>query len=574
MSQPPPRLAIAVLADFMPGPSKSVRYAVDRERFDDVLAAIHPALELEVPDSLADGPPRRVSLRFDSWRDFSPAGLVARIPELARAHELLDRLARGEKDGASVANAAAGIASVDWIERVRASSERSQPVSAPDPVVARDGVGTDRGADGILDLIDTGEDRSFGVRDVARDVVDDLTRQIAPAERAARGVPIPADAVAELQGRLDAQLEAILHAPGFVELERAWSGLRWLVHQVDFREDTLLEIVPSSSEDAAEAVTGLGEGDDVDLVIAAYEYDSTARDFERVQDLGRAGETIQTVVVTNLASAYFDCESWDGLGKGQSPRTRFGSDALSAWRSLRDKEESRWLVLVANRLAIRGRYAPGELATRGVRFTESAPGGLLAPAAWGVIAVVARSWARTRNFTQISGTRNGLIPDLPLLTLSSRPVPVEGLFGNDRREDLESFGVTTVQFYRGDVAFVGAVRTFRSAEKFAEQESTADSAQQVTLAYQIIASRLVKLLGRVVPSLVGQSREEAERSLREAVLAHFSRPGKPLGPDHVGVGMEDYPEDPTLTLVRLRVQPEVTIGGRPVNVLLNFGVGL
>ena len=575
MSQPTPRFAIAVVANLVPGTSITTRRSIDRERFDETLSKLAPGLDFEVPDALTNGAPRRISLRFDSWRDFTPSGLIEQVPELGRVHALLERLSQGEADAAALARDAEGLAPPAWIEALRERPDSNSPAPSPGPSPAEtapavEGTGS---AAGILDLIDTGGGNlDASEQDTARRIVDGLTSRTSHGDR--KRTQISSDATLELQSRFDAQLEAILRDPGFRALERDWAGLRWLVRRTDFREDIAMEIVASPAESAAEAVESLAGGDDVDVVLAAYEYDASPRDFERVQDLARAGETIQTAVITSLAPGFCGCDSWDELGGGDSPRAIFAGEAYSAWRSLRDKEESRWLVLVANRFAIRGRYAPDEESTRGVAFTESAPGGLLAPGAWGIGAVLTRSWSRTRSCIQISGSRNGLVLDLPLLAHTAKPLPVEGSFGSECRQDLESFGITAVQHHRDDAAFVGAVRAFRAPEKFPNDESTADSAQQVTLAYQILVSRLVKLLRFTLPDLIDLSREEVENKLCLAVLAHFSLPGKPLAPDHVGVGLEDDPEDAALTLVRLRVQPEATIAGRPVNILLNFAVSL
>jgi len=585
MPESTPRLGIAVVADLVPGSAPSARRPIDRQRFDEVLAALAPGVDLEVPDALTDGAPRRVSLRFRAWRDFSPAGLVEQVPELARARDLLERLAGGDTDTEALARDAAGVAPEAWIASLRAGDGGAQGGPADDPGASSPaaGAGAAEGAgggdvDAILDLVDTGagaappaaSGRGSPERDAARRLVDGLT------SRPARGSGArPASGAAdELQRRFGAQLDALLRAPELRALERAWAGLRWLVARTDFREDIDMEVVAAGPADLADAVASLGEGDDVDVVLAVAEHDASARDFERVQALARAGEAIQTAVVTGLAPGFFGCASWAELGRGESPRARFAGDPYAAWHGLRDGEASRWLVLVANRLAVRGRYAPDGESTRGVPFAEAPPGGLLCTAVWGVGAVLARSWARSRACVQISGTRNGLLPDLALLEQGAKPLPVEGAFGNERREELEACGITALQHYRRDVAFLGAVRTFRAPQKFADAESTADAAQQVTLAYQILASRLVKFLSRVVPDIVGTTRDAATGTLREAVVAHFSRPGKPLGPDHVGVELRDHEDDPTLTAVGLRVQPEVTIGGRPVNVLLDFALRL
>jgi type VI secretion system protein ImpC len=43
-------------------------------------------------------------------------------------------------------------------------------------------------------------------------------------------------AIVEIDRKLTAQLDEILHHPEFLKLESAWRGLKFLVDRIDFRE--------------------------------------------------------------------------------------------------------------------------------------------------------------------------------------------------------------------------------------------------------------------------------------------------------------------------------------------------
>ncbi|MEM7412544.1 MAG: type VI secretion system contractile sheath large subunit [Myxococcota bacterium] len=569
MSAAPPRFRLAVVADLAAG-RVLPRRRIDRESFDEAVAALAPELSVELPDRLADGPDRVLSLQFESWRDFTPSGLVARVPALSRVLDLARGLADKTLDAEAAARAADGIAPPAWIAALGGGEPASQPSppSAPADAPATAPAESNGDLDSILDLVDTdgaaSQRRSENApAERARDLVAAITtRDRRPSEAGAD--------TSELEARLSAQLDALLADPAFRALERGWAGLHWLIQRANFREDLEIEVVAAPLDEAAAAISSLADGDDVDLVLAAYELDASARDHKLAQELAGAGEEIQAVVLTGLAPEFFGDPSWEGLAKGETPRARFERPEYDAWRSLRGQDVARWWVPVADRIAVRARYGADGASTRGVPYEEATPGGLHVSAAWGVASVVLRSWERTRACVQISGTRHGLIPDLALIGAGEDASPLAGRLRDDRREDLEAIGITSVQVYRRDVAFVGAVRTFRSPERYPDTEATADAAQQVTLAYQIVASRLVKLLGRTLGALAGQTHEAAAGLLREAVVQHFSRPGKPLGPDHVGVELREDADDPTLTAVGVRVQPEIQVGGRPVNLLLQF----
>jgi predicted component of type VI protein secretion system len=194
---------------------------------------------------------------------------------------------------------------------------------------------------------------------------------------------------------------------------------------------------------------------------------------------------------------------------------------------------------------------------------------------WALGVVLVRAFARTGACLQFTGAQHGIVSDLALLPLGpdDKPSPVEGVFSNERREDLERCGLAVVQIYQRDTAFVGAVRSFRKPPRYPDAEANADAAQQVTLAYQLYVSRVVKFLGRAVPLLSGlESPEAVKAELRKQVLRLLSTPEKPLRADHVGIEVRDHPDDASLYLVSLRALPEITIAGRPANLLMSFAV--
>ncbi len=577
MSSEPAQLRIVALGDF--GGSADVqgrRLPLDKERFEEVFARLAPRLAFSVPNRLGGGAPQLdVVLPLARWQDLAPAGLVAAVPALANlrtARGLIDAVGKGELALHAFRERAAGLVPAPLAEALARALEPAAAGSAA-PAAPPAAAG---GIDSILALVDAGDAAPTGARETARRMLDALTaRRPGPgaAERSAS-----AEAGAALDAVLAAQLDEIVHAPEVRALEAAWRGVKLLVDRTDFRKPIALELVSAARDSAAAAVDALASGEDADLVLAAWELDASARDLELAQALAEAGERAQTPVAVGLAPAFLGLSSWRGLAKARLPQSTFDEAAYTAWRSLRGRDEARWLVLLANRVALRAAYGPDGEPARSIAYRETGDdAGLVGSAVWVLGSVVTRSFARTGACLQISGSHHALVPDLPLLPAGpdGRPAPVEGVFGNERREDLEKLGLAVVQLYQRDIAFLGSVRTFRKPEKYPDADATADAAQQSTLAYQIFASRLVKFLGRTLGDLVGTTGHDAATSaLRGAIIAFLSTPEAPLGPERVGIAMKPNPRDATLTDVALRVGPDLTVAGRPVNVLLNFSLRL
>lgn len=568
-------LRVLVLGDFAgasPHPDGVLR--IDKDHFDDVLGRIHPTLRLAVANRVgARGAELDLSLGFKAFRDLQPAGLVAQVPglqALQETRELAAQLGSGELDAAGFRARAAERLPEPLVEALAARLEpHAAPPrpAAPGAPPATEGTGA---VDAILDLVEQPA-RTDDVRAATRQLVG------AVAGRGRRGRPGPADAIAaDLEGSLGAQLDEILHQPAFRALEASWRGLKLLVDRTDFREPIEVWVRSAGVDDAPAALEEEASREDYDVVLADYELDASARDRERAAALAAAGLAAQTPVVTALAPAFLGLGSWSDLRKARGPHATFEESTYDAWRSFREREEARWLVLVVNRPVLRAPYGPEGERARGVPYAEGGErAGCLGSGVWAVGASLTRAFARTGACVQVSGTRHGLVPDLGLVPSDGTPAPVEGVFSNERREDLERIGLAVVQQYQRDIAVLGPLHTFHRPERYPQPERTADAAQQVTLAYQLYASRFAKFLGRVLPELIGlESAERVAHELRSHVVKFLSTASKPLDPQRVGVSAAPNEDDPTLTDLKLRVAPELKIAGRDVNVMLAFSARL
>jgi type VI secretion system ImpC/EvpB family protein/type VI secretion system ImpB/VipA family protein len=577
-------LRIVAIGDFSArSERKAPRIPVDKDRFEEVFARVSPSLELAVANRIGGPTPQlEVPLALSCWQDLSPGAIADAVPALAKLQELKRATAavgRGElgvpafrERAAELAPQTLAQALLEAIESSAALEEAVAPLAAPGRVAAKGG-----DLDAILGLVDAGGGAASAPRETARRLLGTLTARPS-AGRSGEAKSGAAAAAAALDAVIAAQLDEILHAPEFRALESLWRGAKLLVDRTDFRKPIALELLGVGLEGAAEAVDGLADGEDADLVLAAYEVAATSRDIELAQALASSAERAQTPVALGVSPGFLGIPSWRGLAKARLPQQTFDEPLYAGWRSLRERDESRWLVLLANRIALRAAYGPAGEPVRGVAYQEGGPeAGLLGSAIWALGSVVTRSFARTGACLQISGSHHALVPDLPLLPTgpNDQPSPVEGVFGNERREDLEKIGLAVAQLYQRDIAFLGSVRTFHKPERYPDAEASADAAQQSTLTYQLFASRLVKFLGRKVSDLVGLGAvEAASHVLRDAVLQFLSTPEAPLGAERVGVVMKPNPKDATVTDVTLRVGPDLTIAGRPVNVLLNFQLRL
>ncbi len=572
-------LRLLALAEFSgDAPPLGRVLAVDPQRFDEAMSQIAPKLRFAVRDRLSgSAQPLDVELRFATLRDFAPAALAAQLPLLASLGELralADDLAAGKAQAADVrARIAAALPAPLASALARTLDEPAARSAAPGPAGASQSDASTASVDSILAQVAAPAPGS-DARSSARRAVDLLTTR-----PGGRGAPGPAGALrADIDALVAAQLGEILHAPAFRRLEAAWRGLRLLVSRSDFRAAIELFVACAAPARAAAVIEEACAERDFDAVLVDCELDASARDLDRAQALGAAGAAAQTPVCAALAPAFFGLEAWSGARRMRAPHLVFDEPAYAGWKSFQEREESRWLTLVANRNALRAPYGPEGENPRGFAYAEHGPdAALFGSAVWALGSLLTRAFTRTGQCVQLAGTRNGLVPDLPLVAVpeADAPAPVEGVFGNERREDFERIGVAALQLYQRDIAFFGALRTFHRPERYPDADATADAVQHAQLAYQLYASRLVKFLGRALRDLIGlPGAEQVAGALKLSVVKFLSTEGAPFPAQRVGVAAKPNADDPALTDLKLRVGPEMRIAGRDVNVLLAFSARL
>jgi len=548
--------------------------SVDKQSLGEAVARLAPRLDL-----VLDGGAGRldVSLDFNAMLDFEPVSLIRQVPPLAGAQELRTmcaQLASGEIDAGEFRRAARERVPDEIAEALVAELEqparKAAPAAAPAATAPSSSDAASGSIDAILDMVAQPEaDTVADAKKLAGDIAGAVGRG-----RSRSGRPGPAGRVeALLADRVSAGLDALLDAPELRALESCWRGLAFLVERTDFREAIAMDVIASTIDDAPEALRDAAEAEDYDVVIAAFELDASARDLERAKGLGEVAMEVQTPVVIGVAPAFLGLEGWGELRRGEMPQATFSGAGYDGWRSLRGREEARWLTLVANRLVLRAPYGPEGKKPREIDYVEGGDRpGCRGSGAWAVGSTLVRAFARTGACIQTSGTRNGLIQDLGLApaTGAKEPIPVEGALGRERVEDLERIGLCAVDHYQRDTAYVGSLRCFRQPERYADPEASADAVQHVTLSYQLYVSRFAKFLGRALPEIVGMEADQMGLALRERIVAFLSTDERPLDPRRVGVAAGPSEEDPAATVIKLRVAPDFKIAGREVNVMLTF----
>ena len=172
--------------------------------------------------------------------------------------------------------------------------------------------------------------------DIARQGIQAfITEMLAPSRKGEKVDKTLVDAmIAEIDKRITSQVNQILHHPEFQKLESSWRGLRYLIDNVDFRENIKVEVLNVSKNDLREdfedapeipksglyqtvysAEYGTFGGSPYGLMIANYEFDAGPQDIQLLQDVASVATMAHAPFISNTSPKMFGCESYEELPK-------------------------------------------------------------------------------------------------------------------------------------------------------------------------------------------------------------------------------------------------------------------
>jgi len=264
--------------------------------------------------------------------------------------------------------------------------------------------------------------------------------------------------IARIDQLLTEQVNAILHAPAFQQLEGSWRGLHYLCEQSSFAQEVAgeageepqmkIRVWNVSKRELLKDVTGATEFDQSQLFKKVYEeefgmaggepYGVLLGDYqftnhvEDIELLSRLAETAAAAFAPFISAPHpslLGLEQFSTLENPINLESNFQSLDYLKWRALREREDSRFVGLVMPRVLMRVPYEDDGSYQAGFRFREDVSGPdrakyLWSNAAYAFGAVLLRSYAECGWFADIRGLERGvlgggLVPGLPVHSFST-----------------------------------------------------------------------------------------------------------------------------------------------------------
>ncbi|MCY1021791.1 type VI secretion system contractile sheath large subunit [Pyxidicoccus sp. MSG2] len=426
-----------------------------------------------------------------------------------------------------------------------------------------------------------------------------ITEMLAPHRSEERVDKALVDAmIAEIDKRLSAQVNEILHAKEFQKLEASWRGLKFLVDRVDFRENTRVEMLNVSKEDLqkdfedAPEVTksglyklvysneyGVFGGKPYGIINANYDFDVGPQDMDLLRKCASVAAMAHAPFIANAAPDVFGEQSFLKLPDLKDLKSLFEGPQYARWHSFRESEDARYVGLALPRFLLRLPYGEKTVPVKAFNFTEDVVGShdryLWGYASIAMTSRVADSFAKFRWSPNIIGPQSGgAVENLPLHQYEAMgeiqtKIPTEVMLTERREYELAEEGFIGLVFRKdSDNAAFFSANSVQKPKFFGNtpEGKAAETNYRLgtQLPYMFIMTRLAHYIKVLQREQIGSWKEKSdlERELNHWMSQYISdmddpapavRSRRPLRAARVTV--EDVDGQPGWYRCSLQVRP-------------------
>ena len=417
--------------------------------------------------------------------------------------------------------------------------------------------------------------------------------------------------IAELDTKLSAQLDEVLHNEQFQKIESAWRGLKLLVDRTNFREnnqilimqcqkDELLEDFEDSPEIPKSGLYkqvysenyGVFGGEPVGAIVANYDFGPGPQDVKLLQNVGAVAAMAHAPFIAGAGPQFFGLDEFAGLPNMKDLSAIFEGPQYAKWQSFRESEDSRNVGLALPRYLGRLPYGQETVPVKAFNYEENVSGDhekyLWCNSAFTFAANLTEAFSKYRWCANIVGPQNGgAVEDLPIHTFeemggTSIKCPTEIQITDRREFELAEEGFMALTYRKGsDNACFFSANSCQKPKKFGQskegKENETNYKLGTQLPYNFAISRLAHYLKVLQRENLGKdmTKGKMQQDLSQWINQYVNDTDTPH-PGTVGrrpfrrvsLEVEDVEGDPGWYTIDLKVMPHMKFQGA------NFTLGL
>jgi type VI secretion system protein ImpC len=362
--------------------------------------------------------------------------------------------------------------------------------------------------------------------------------------------------IARLDEKLTEQMNEILHAKEFQQLESAWRGLHYLVFNSETDASLKIRVMnigktelyrhfklyPGARWDQSpifkkiyEQEFGTLGGEPYGALVADYYFGNSAVDVSLMRDLSKIASAALAPLVTGADPGLLNMENWRELGNPRDIGKLMDTTEWAAWRGLRDAVDSRYLALCMPRVLARLPYGSKGEPVEAFAFEEDTDGHngdkfAWMNAAYAMATNINRAYKEYGWTVRIRGVQSGgEVINLPVYNFPTddggvdMKCPTEIAITDRREAELSKAGIIPIVHRKNTdkAAFIGAQSVYKP-RSYIDPEATASDNLSARIPYMFAVSRFAHYLKVMVRDKIGSTKEkdQLERWLNEWITLY------------------------------------------------------
>lgn len=414
--------------------------------------------------------------------------------------------------------------------------------------------------------------------------------------------------IAEIDRKISAQLDEVLHHPTFQKMEAAWRSLKFLVDRTDFRKNIKIDIIDVSKDDLAEDFTDAPEtiqsglykhvyteeydtpgGEPYAAMISNYEFTSAPPDVALMSELSRVASSCHCPFIGSASAKFFNKDDVHDLPKIEDLHNYMERSEFLRWNSFRQTEDSRYFGLTLPRFMLRLPYGPDTAPIKEFNYTESVTGEdhnkyLWGNASFSFATNMVRSFLDNGWCVQIRGPEaGGKVEELPIHLFDvgkgkQMKIPTEILIPETREFEFAQEGFIPLSFYKNrDYACFFSANSSQKPSEYDDPVVTANMRINSRLPYIFLISRIAHYLKVIQRENIGSTKSKTvlQDELNKwisGLVTEMNDPGPELIATHplkaAEVTVNEILDNPGFFSVGLSVMPHFQIEGIDINLSL------
>jgi type VI secretion system protein ImpC len=353
--------------------------------------------------------------------------------------------------------------------------------------------------------------------------------------------------IARIDQKLTAQMNAIIHAKEFQQIESAWRGLKYLVYNSETDSNLKIRVMnvsknelyrtlrlyPDAKWDQSPLFKQIYEfefgqlgGQPFGCLIGDYHFSHLPTDVQLLRDLSKIAGSAHAPFIAGAEPTLMGMDSWTELSNPRDIGKVFDTPEYAAWKGLRDQDDSRYVGLCMPRVLARLPYGAKSEPVEEFAFEEDTDGhkgekyGWM-NAAYAMAVNINRAFKEYGWCSRIRGVESGgEVMNLPTHVFPTDDggvdlkCPTEIAISDRREHELARNGLIPLIHRKNTdkAAFIGAQSLYKPKKYFGEKgvDATASDNLSARLPYMFAVSRFAHYLKCMVRDKIGSMKEKDE----------------------------------------------------------------